>query len=104
MKSMRNIIKNIALVEARINELDSYTNYPYKAGHVVCVNKRLDIWETSKKNASMVSTQNCKLDRLVNQLKSEVSDSDQDYVLNELVENGMQVDIAYEYVRDWFNF
>jgi hypothetical protein len=104
IRMIKNIIKNISIVDLRISELDSYTDYPYKAGHVICVNKRLDIWESSKKNANMISTQNSKYERLITQLKTICLKQDlpSDAILTLLVDNGMPIETAYEYVNEWF--
>jgi hypothetical protein len=103
MTTLAKIIENIALVDSKIDELYSFTDYPYKKGHVICVNKSLDIWECSKKNARMISTQNSKHTRLIEQLKHECIKTDfpRYTVLTLLVANGMQIDIAEEYVKEW---
>lgn len=55
--------------DKRIGELYEFTEYPYKAGHMECIDRAVDSWAPTRKNANMIATQERKYDLLINEVK-----------------------------------
>lgn len=102
MKTLKTIIKQLKAVDQRISELYSYQDCPYKQGHMICVNRSLDVWEPSKKNKNMLNTQYNKQTILTNELTNIINKDDltEKELIQLLVDNDMQVDEAICLIED----
>ena len=94
----------MALVDLKLEELNSFTEHPYKAGHMICIDKKVDAWEPSKRNGNMLNTQYKINEKLVTELKKQCLELDLPRltVLNLLVDNEMPIEEASEYIDEWF--
>ena len=94
----------MALVDLKLEELNSFTEHPYKAGHMICIDKKVDAWEPSKRNGNMLNTQYKINEKLVTELKKQCLELDLPRltVLNLLVDNEMPIEEASQRIDEWF--
>lgn len=98
------LVTKLKAIDEKIEVLNSYREYPYKAGHMVCTNRYTDNWEPTKKHKSMLETQYsayAKLDDQIGEIVKRLTD-DKQKAYQILTDSGYCTDQASEAVADWY--
>lgn len=100
---IKTIVKQLASINDKIVELDKAIEYPYKAGHMVCINRSTDTWDTTKKHDNMVNTQIKKESKLWDELEAGLAGFGvaKQQVIDILVHCGLCQEVAVDSVEEW---
>lgn len=103
VRKSKTVVKAIQAQEEKANVLYTFIEYPFKSGHMECVNRYTDTWEPTRKHNNMVNTVNKKIGLLYDELENifvgkGYKEAD---VYDQLVADGFCGDEVIDIIEEW---